>query len=75
MKGYLPLNFWKEDTGDPMLSYFPTIQTHQDEKYLQMEVSRRKFIIYSVSLYLVKFCSLVIQSLHDSKIIFRQYGS
>jgi hypothetical protein len=56
----LPLKFWKEDKHDPMLRYFPTVETHSDARYVQMEVYRRKFLIYVATLYFVNVIGMLI---------------
>ena len=43
-----------------MLRYFPTVETHSDAKYVQMEVSWRKFLIYAATLYFVNVIGMLI---------------
>ena len=43
-----------------MLRYFPTVETLSDARYVQMEVSRRKFLIYAVTLYFVNVIGMLI---------------
>ena len=43
-----------------MLRYFPTVETHSDARYVQMEVYRRKFLIYVATLYFVNVIGMLI---------------
>ena len=43
-----------------MLRYFPTVETLSDARYVQFEATRRKFLIYAVTLNLVNFIGMLI---------------